>query len=200
MAADMASLSAWFLGSVVAVLLIGIGRGLLRLLSVEKLLPAATMAVSLGLGAVLFSLLFLLLGLVGWIDARLYWGMLAVGAVCAWPGLRRLIGELWPSPKHEELLEPLWLRTALKCVLIIALAMAFVSAGAPVSDWDSREYHVGGPQRYIRDGSIQFYSDDFMLTVYQSQSLLNLWLMVLGSDSAAQVLSWWFAVGLVLSI
>ena len=30
--------------------------------------------------------------------------------------------------------------------------------------------------------------------------MLNLWFMVLGSDAAAQVLSWWFAVGLVLSI
>ena len=78
--------------------------------------------------------------------------------------------------------------------------MAFVSAAAPVSDRDSREYHVGGPQRYIRDRSIQFYSDDITLTFYQGQSMLNLWFMVLGSDSAAQVLSWWFAVALVLSI
>jgi len=196
----MASLIAWLLGSIVAILLIGVGRGILQLLGVGKLYPAATVAVSLGLGVVLFSQLFLLIGLASWIDSYLYWTILVVGAFCAWPGLRRLVGELWTSHKLEDTLEPGWLRVALKLALAVALALAFVSAGAPVSDWDSREYHVGGPQRYIRDGSVQFYADDVTLTFYQGQSMLNLWLMVLGSDSAAQVLSWWFAIGLVLSV
>ena len=195
----MASLIAWLLGSVVAVLLIGVGRGILQLLGLGKLYPAATMTVSLGLGAVLFSQLFLLLGLAGWIDPRLYWTILVVGAFCAWPGLCWFIRDLRTPHEPEDTLVPGWLRTALKLALAVALVLAFVSAGAPVSDWDSREYHVGGPQRYIRDGLIQFYADDVTLTYYQGQSMLNLWLMVLGSDSAAQVLSWWFAVGLVLS-
>jgi hypothetical protein len=198
--AGMASLIAWLLGSIVAVLLIGVGRGILQLLGIGKLYPAATVAVSLGLGAVLFSQLFLLMGLAGWIDSHLYWTILVVGAFCAWPGLYRLVGELWTSHEPKDTLEPGWLRVALKLALAVALAMAFVSAGAPVSDSDSRGYHVGGPQRYIREGSIQFYTDDVQLTFYQGQSMLNLWLMVLGSDSAAQVLSWWFAVSLVLSV
>ena len=196
----MAFLIAWSLGSIVAVLLIGVGRGLLQLLGIGNLYPAATVAVSLGLGAVCFSHLFLLLGLVGWIDFRLYWTILAVSTFCAWPGLRRLLREFRAREVPKDALEPAWLRVALKLALAIALAMALISAAAPVSDWDSRQYHVGGPQRYIRDGSIQLYSDDTTLTFYQGQSMLNLWFMVLGSDSAAQVLSWWFAVGLVLSI
>ena len=156
--AGVAFLIAWSLGSLVAVLLIGVGRSLLQLLGIGNLYPAATVAVSLGLGAVCFSHVFLLLGLAGWIDVRLYWTILAVSTFCAWPGLRRLLRELRTLQASEERLEPDWLRVALKLALALALAMAFVSAAAPVSDWDSRAYHVGGPQRYIRDGSIRFYS------------------------------------------
>jgi hypothetical protein len=191
------ALGSWALGSAVALSALGLGRWLLRRIDFPHPGPAGAFGVSLALGAIALGHLFLGLALLGVIDARVYGAILAAALAGALPGLRALWRDREAARAARPASLPAWLRRVLIGAVAASLAMAALSALAPVSDWDARGYHLEAPRRYLRDGAMRFYFDDVSLTFYNAQSMLNLWLLALGSDTAAQVLSWWFAVAMI---
>ncbi len=191
----MEALISFSLGTAVAFAATGCGRWLLLRIGCAPLHPAGALATSLALGSIALSHLFLALGMLGVIDRRVYAAILAVTFSLGLRGARLLWLD-WRDARLE-IGEPRPLAPVLLFVLAAAVLLAAVSALAPVSDWDTRSYHLGGPQRYLRDGQVRFYPDDVSFSFYNGQSMLNLWLLALGSDVAGQVLSWWFTVALL---
>jgi hypothetical protein len=193
----MVSLNSFILGTAVALTLAGWGQYILNILRTRKFLPEANFAVSLVVGACLYSYVFFALGHLGIINKPVYWTILVAGFVLSIPGMK-MIAKAFRSISVDlsEPDSPLLCRL-LFTVILICLLMAMFSAMAPVSDWDSRRYHLGAPKQYIQNGKIEFYSNDITLSFYMAQSMLNLWMMKMGSDSACQILTWWFGLGLL---
>jgi len=193
----MDSLTALALGTAIAVILTGTGRLILRLLRFEATRPELTAALSLATGAGAYSYLFFALGHAGIIHTGLYWGVFAAGLVGAVAGgrfiLRDFRGVRWDLPVRR----PKWLFWWFAAAILVCVSMALISATAPVSDYDSKEYHVGLVKRYFHDGGIRFYFDSVAMSFYVGQTMLNLWVMKLGPDSACQVLTWWCCAGLL---
>ena len=196
----MTALASYLLGTLVMITLVGGGWWILRLLRIRGGVPEGEFALSLSMGAGAYSYVFFSLGLAGFINTRLYRGILAIGLVLALPGVRALFGSVKRVRPWFFDARPAWFSSGLLVVLVICSVLAFVSSGAPVSDWDSREYHLGAPRRYIDQGMMAFHADDLTHDLFIGQSMLHLWILAIGPDSACQVLTWWFAVGLLCAV
>jgi hypothetical protein len=193
----MVPLISLLLGTAMAAVLTGTGRLVLRCFGRQGYRPEAVLALSLGLGAGLYSYVFFALSLMGILNAGIYAGLFIAAAAISLPGLWILRGDFRGLRFDFSTLKPRWLLVWLLVVLFACLAMALISSTAPISDYDSKEYHVGLVHRYVHDGKMQFYADSVGLSYFVARTMLNLWIMRLGPDSACQVLTWWFGIGLL---
>lgn len=138
--------SAWLVG------MIGMGWVVVRKMPVPMLLRIAS-AGAVGMGAV--SLLLLGLGLLGWLNGAVAWGIVVVGVgAAAWWGW------LWkkekPSPQPSPHWKYLWL------LLMPFLGLALVGAVAPPgllwqdepAGYDVTEYHLQVPREWYEAGKI----------------------------------------------
>ena len=113
--------------------------------------PAVRLALSAGLGLGLISLLVWGLGMVGLFRPWAAWGLVIALAVL----LRRdllLVGRdarTLRLPRPDNALQR-WFRF----YGLIALSLAFLSALAPPTAWDSLVYHLTGPRLYMEAGRI----------------------------------------------
>ena len=133
-----------------------------------------------GLGLSLWSLVTLGLGMAGLLHRGLFLALLAMGIVAgAWTLWRRR-GGTERSPDAEPL--PRWfVRTAVGVTLPFLIAAA-LAAMLPPFEFDTKEYHLGGPKEFFLDGRIHFLPHNVYTSFPFLTEMLSLSAMVLRGD------------------
>jgi len=151
------------------------GRLLLRGLRLAESLDRSTRwALAGGIGLSLLSLLTLGLGLCGllqqWLFSLLFLLLIGVEAGCSWNS-RRHVSPAVRSSDSAPIVRTL-------CVLLAVPFLCCMLLGAllPPTDFDVKEYHLGGPKEYFLAGQIQFLPHD----VYTSFPFLTEMLLLAG--------------------
>jgi len=161
----------------------GVGLRLLNRLHLPTVTPAERLGLGtlLGLGAV--SLLWLALGLLGFLQplVALTISLLllatATGPLRQWWHARPALPPLpWP----------------LRLYLFLMLALSLARVLVPATDWDGLSYHLTAPQRWIALGRIGWIGAEGPFYYPHVLETLFLPAMLLRGDSAARVLHWVF--------
>jgi hypothetical protein len=155
---------------------------------------AERVALEGGIGLGLLSILALALGLVGLFSGGVFWMMLLViGIVC----LREMfgwLGEVRQLVRRTLSPETGWIRF-LTIVVVLLLVLALFHALAPPYAFDSINYHLVGPQRYLAAGRITTQPDNHFLGFPQGVELLyGVAMGLFGRDTAPALIHWWFGV------
>jgi 4-amino-4-deoxy-L-arabinose transferase-like glycosyltransferase len=185
-------LLSFVLASVVAILPIGVGGLILRLVRQEitgDLMLGLAGLVGLGTVGTLFGILFLVPGAVA------LWSVLVICFACS------VCTGIWfkglpknPVPKAQK---PVYNITTLFCCIAILLGLvALVGVLTPSTslDWDSLAYHLAVPQLWIQAkhaSSISFIHHSNFPGAVDSWFTVG---QLIGGQTAAKTFTWWFTV------
>lgn len=167
------------------------------LLVVDTFPLGARLAINIGLGLGLLSLLMLGQGVAGLLQPLVAWGLiLGLGLL-----LRRQLAAVYHQflmiqmPKPQSRFE-WWLAV----YAIVQLAFAFVLALAPETAWDALVYHLTGPELFVAAGRIEHLVDIPYLGFPQlAEMLFTLGLLLVG-DGAASLLHFGYGLlGIVIA-
>jgi hypothetical protein len=123
----------------------------------------------IGLGALAWGALAL--GLAGVFTPAAFWLALAAAGIWSARGLAGWLGDLRSAARRAVSPGSPWARLlAISCGVLLALAL--VNALAPPFAYDAVNYHLVGPQRYLAEGRIQAYPDNFFLGFPQGLEIL----------------------------
>jgi hypothetical protein len=124
-----------------------LGSWLTQRLSYRSLLERLVFSTGLGLGV--FSLLTLVLALLGLLYRWLFWGLLIAGGLLLWKEIRSLLIALRQDLKQLTLPKTAWF-AFLTTFLSVTILLALTTALLPPTEWDSLVYHLVGPERYLQ--------------------------------------------------
>lgn len=144
--------------------------------------PAATVAVSLALGAGALALAAFVLGVAGILSR---WSLAAVVTTAVAAGirpLRRMWGELRPAA-------PRWSVPSLLLVLLGAASL--LAACTDCGFYDQLNYHVAMPFHWLRTGSLVVFPRHDYSYLPANQSLLFTYAVATLGPWGAQVVHWW---------
>lgn len=195
----------------IALAAFGLGRPVLRKLSVGEEDALSVGVWSIALGLLMGGLTWTLLGLCG----VLYAPVIAVATLAAglW-GLAELaqahlarqdrvlfepIGEQPMSARRCEPGEPgSWLKLCLSGLAGCVLIGSFISALAPPTACDAMCYHLELPKRYLEQHALVYLPDSDNSTYPMLVELWYLWALALDGGVAAQLVHW--GLGLLLAL
>lgn len=121
-----------------------------------------------GLGSI--SIVMLILGMVGLLNALVLWGMVVILGLVALPGMRGWLSDFWMLARSFRPATP-WSRF-LAAFLFISLGTALLLALSPPRAWDALMYHLVGPQKYLADGRILAHTENHYLGFPQGVEML----------------------------
>jgi len=188
----------WLLATLVFLVLLGAGRTL-RGGWLGRPPVGAGVALSVALGLLLFSLVFVVLGHVGAIGSPWPQAMLALGVLLALPGLVWTVGDhRSPTPGLERGFGLGWLGGAAWVLMLAALLVSLVwITGA--FEWEARGYlfeRVGVDHEI---GRVAF-DPERPRDPFLGGGPLGLWLYGLGAAEATLALAWWLGVALLFGV
>ncbi len=133
--------------------MIAMGRLLLRLFRVPLTPRLEANVFGFGLGASALSLFVLLTGLGGFLDWRIYVGVVGCSVL-----IELTCSVLMRSPAANVGTQSASKNLIATCVILVTpmLLMIVLGALSPPTDFDVREYHLQGPKEYFQNGQITF--------------------------------------------
>ncbi len=166
---------------------LGLGRWLLlRLLPQPP--PAAGQLISgTGLGLGLLGLLSLGVGLLGWFNRPVAYGITLTLTAVALPSLRSLWRELRrrrAAPAAASNRPGGWTAVYLGSFALLTLLVALL----PPTDWDGLFYHLTAPKLYLQAGAVVGGFDVPHFSFPALMEMLFAWAMLLRGDIAAKLL------------
>lgn len=184
---------------VLAWVMAGLGRRLLRWLSVTPCDSLETFVFSVGIGSGLLAYAVLGLGLAGLLYQPVMYGLVAAAALFVWPEWKgvSLVSTL------RRALQPFLqtrLGVALALLLLFGVTLNFLGALAPISCSDALALHFGVPKIWLqhhRIGEILFDWESYHAMVVDLLFLLG---MALHSDILGALIHWLFSVLIILEI
>lgn len=171
----------------------GIGRLLVkRWFKTWDSVSLETLVIEAGIGLGILGLVWLVIGLIGYFQPIVAWVVLIFCILIfgrqALDWGRDFLGsmkKLAPSNRIEILLATF---------VFLMIAIAFLDALSPPTEWDALFYHLVGPKADIASGRLQI-SSWLPETGYpQGVEMLYVWVMLLGSPRAAGVIHWSFGL------
>ncbi|MBN1991849.1 MAG: phospholipid carrier-dependent glycosyltransferase [Anaerolineae bacterium] len=141
-----------------------------------------TLVLGTGLGLGMLGLLSLAVGLVGFFQPIVAYGITIALSVIFAPQIARLFRQ-WRRWRPQNF-PPLW--PAIYCLLIASFVL-FIAL-LPPTDWDGLFYHLTGPKLYLQAGSIIGGIDIPHLNFPSLMEMLFAWAMLLRGDIAAKLL------------
>jgi hypothetical protein len=177
----------------IAYVSLGIGLWLWRILGPKNASPLDIFLFSEGIGIGLLGLFILFLGLIGWLNTTLLWGLMIGLSLLALP-------VVFTFAKSITIKRPSGLVTI---YLFLMMGSAFTIALLPPTSWDSLSYHLFGPRVYLEAGRIFPGLDVYSLNNPFLLEMVFMLSMALRSDIAAQLIHFIFLFllsGMVYSI
>jgi hypothetical protein len=191
----------------------GIGRPLIRGLKLAEGDGLAEGVLSVAAGLVAASLVFVALGLAGWLYreavgvfslAAAFWGVGEIGRTWtlgrAGRGDRQRDKPASEQPggwfAHEP---PAWLDRGLLALSAAALILTLIAALAPPTAGDALCYHLELPKQFLREHSIAYLPDTDNSTYPLTVEMLYLWALVLDGPVGAQLVHCGLGVLLALA-
>lgn len=177
----------------IAFVALGVGLWIWRWLDPANSRPLDMFLFSEGLGLGLLGLLVLFLGLSGWLNSTLLWGVMIILTVLAVP-------VIVPFSKKITVKRPSALITT---YLIVMVSLTFTITLLPPTSWDSLSYHLFGPRIYLEAGHIFPGVDVYSLNNPFLLEMIFLLSMAIRSDISAQLMHFIFIFllsGMVYSI
>ena len=154
--------------------------------------PLACLALQAGLGFGVLSLSLLLVGGFFGLPRLMLWLAPPIGLavlyrqVCAWWQKLTGLPELWRGPDRFSRWVAVLIGMLVLCSLLVALA--------PPLKFDSLVYHLALPDAYLQAGRVFYLPWHVMTGMPQNAEMLYTWVIALGGNSAATVLSWSFGL------
>src|SRR5688572_14959356 len=176
---------------------LGLGRMLVRRFNLSLSKTESTLlAYMLGLGAL--SIVFMLIGLVGWLNSMGIFICLAISGCVASFELYKIVlddwSAIWRLSRNNNVYEML-----LKIFIMAMIPILLVHAFTPVWDYDALLYHLEIPRQFLAHGRIYF-DPEIMRSAYP---LLGEMLFVVGMafqlDSLSKLINLTYAFLFVLS-
>lgn len=166
----------------------GIGRFTVRTMDFERISIGERVAIEAMLGLGIIGLGVATVGLLGYFGGYLWAGVIAGGILCGRYALswtNAMLGLIFSSGTPDT---P-WGRFVRSFTMVV-LVGALLLALAPPFAWDSINYHLVVPQRYIAEGAIGQHLDNHFFGFPQNMEMLYGLLMLAGNDRAPAVLHW----------
>lgn len=178
---------------VLALIAGGVGAFLLARLDHVGLSHAEIVALDLGIGLGLFSVVAAALGLLGFYNPPILWGGVILGGVIARKGIMAHLRH-WRALLAGVRIDSAW--TAFLAIFCgVLLALAALAALAPQTHWDTLVYHLPAPLTYLRDGAIRAQPENFYLGFPQNLEVLyGVTVGAFGRDTAAAPLHFVYGV------
>lgn len=192
----MATWGALVATTVLMIAAIGCGGSVLRGLRATPR-PGERMIYALAIGLVVQGSLLLAASAAGWMHPAVLWAAVLLPAVTARPevsNLRRVAAGAADALRQLTTIE----RLGLLIVALVACSVLFVSAMAPVSDWDSQMYHVRLPEQFLAEGRLFLPADGNHLSFLGLIQFLYLPLLAIGADAGPALVN--AALTLVLGV
>ncbi|NNL65803.1 MAG: hypothetical protein HKP30_06145 [Myxococcales bacterium] len=159
----------------------------------------AGVALSAGIGLLVFSLLWFGLGHAGWIARPWPWVVLGLGILLALPGLWWTVAD-GRAPVHglERGFGPRWLAGPAWLLLLTTLLVSAVWISGAF-DWPGRGFlfETAGVDHAV--GAIAAHGGRAR-DVYLGNEPIDLWLFGLGSPEASLAFAWWLGVALLFGV
>ena len=172
----------------------GLGRRLLSIMDLSILSRAERVALEGVLGLGVIGWIALALGLIGLYRGLIFWLMLIVVALICFRGLLGWALDIVALFRHIWSPEPGWSRF-LAIITLFFLCTALLHALAPPTAFDSINYHLVGPSRYLDAGRIVAQPDYLFLGFPQGMEILyGVAMGLFGRDTAAAPLHWMIGV------
>ena len=160
-----------FAAAVIVVVAGGLGRRILSWLDMSALSRAERVALEGALGLGVLAWVALALGLVGLYRGVIFWiALIVIVAVC----LRAVIGwlrDMLALIRRAFSFDPGWSRF-LAIITLFLLFTALLHALTPPTAFDSINYHLVGPSRYLSAGRIAAQPDNHFLGFPQGMEIL----------------------------
>lgn len=174
----------------IAILCCSIAAGRLLLRSVrlfDSLDRCERFALGSGAGLSAVSLATLGLGICGLLSGVLFWALIAATCLLEfWVTLRAKNREtLLPSIESTQLKTPSapgWLKWLILGICIPFVCCMLLGSLLPPTDFDVKEYHLGGPKEYFQAGRVKFLPHDVYTSFPFLTEMLSLLGMVLRGD------------------
>jgi len=159
-------------------------------------------AYSLGLGAGVISILFLLLGAAQLYHRTTAYVVLILLLLISWREIYKLIQPLWQRMKNikvylKKVPVYIWLIIG---VLILHIVLNLIAAMGPPGHADTLYAHFGFPKQFIQLGGIQYIPYDFYSNYPLGLNMLYVFGMLLRSDILASLVSFGFSLFILLVI
>jgi 4-amino-4-deoxy-L-arabinose transferase-like glycosyltransferase len=170
---------------------LGVGVWLLRLIVGADLALIDTSVLGTGLGLGALGLFWLGLGLLGWYQPYVGYGVLVVLSIFVAPVLWRFFQRCrrW-QPAN---LPNRWTVLFLSVIGVLTVLVALL----PPTDWDGLFYHLTGPKLYLQAGQIEGGIDVPHFNFPSLMEMLFAWGMLLRNDVTAKLLHTSFGLLLV---
>ncbi len=167
---------------------LGLGVGLLQRFLTLNLSYGAKLIFGTGLGMGILGLIALLLGLVGLFQPLTAYIVLSALTIISFFPLKHFVV---PNRSWRLVDKPSPLATI---YLLLSTIFALFLALLPPTDWDGLFYHLTGPKLHIQAGQIVGGFDVPHFNFPALMEMLFAWAMLLGSDVAAKLLHFGFAL------
>lgn len=160
---------------------LSLGISALRLFRMNFERPAFKLVFSAAIGLGIFPYLVLALGTCGFLNPIAFWILIIV---CLIPGYRSTCQLLIKLAQKVTGASRNWgkFEWFLGAGIIALIAIGLLSAGTPISDYDTLEYHLGAPAEYLRQGQISFLRHNVYACFPQHVEMINLAGLVLGGN------------------
>lgn len=188
-----AAIAAWMI-----VIASGLGRGAARWLKMPltKLSALERSALESGLGLGLGALAILLFGLASLWQPIVAWAVTLGATALLWRRSREWLTDL---KRGLRAVRPAGLAEwSLAAFVGLTLAIALATALGPVASWDALLYHLTGPKWDAALGRVSVPPVLPPLGYSTNGEMLFTWALMLGGESAAAPVHWWFGLLLCL--
>lgn len=171
------------------------GWGILRAIKWTEEWTLWDCLTALAIGVLVLGDTVLLLGLLGIMQARVFWVLTIASAFLGVLGGREALRSCFPPRRTKSVPEIFpfeWLLIALSC---LAALFNLITVFIPELEYDALEYHLGAPKEWLEAGSIHFLPHNFYASMPSLTEMLYLWgIVVRGDDGVAKLLHWAFGV------
>ena len=140
------------------------------------------LAISYGLGLLVWSLITLLLGLIGWLNQGIFAGLLILPMIAEASLIFRDRYRLRRAKTSFVDHPPRWLRNVCLAIAALFISRALLGSMLPPMAFDVREYHLGGPKEWFLDGRVHFLPHNVYTSFPFLTEMLSLSAMVLRDD------------------
>ena len=164
----------------------GIGRRLTRALNFVSPLEALVFQTGLGLGIISFATLAL--GLLGLLYPMFFWAVLLLALLVT----RGDLAAHWRAVRSIRLVIASRFEQALAVFIVLALALAFLSALTPPIAWDAQAYHLVEGKIAIAQGRIAAPPDIPYFSFPSLVEMIYLAAMILKGDIVTQAIHFGF--------